>query len=153
MLLADYAAVDAAQKINMLGLGWQVTGLQATGYSPGHTVVVLISVPSGYVGESFALSLSLRDSTNEIVQLPGPAGALQPFRLQQLAKVERPNVAGVHLPADLPGHIQLVLNLPQGLPLPAGRLYRWVLEIDGNTNPQWETGFFVAGPPPPTVLG
>jgi hypothetical protein len=152
VILSDHASADASGKINLLGANWQVTGVEATtGLTPSVSVLVLIEVLTKFYGESFAVSLTLLDDTGTPVpQAPGQPGAL---RGQQLAKAERPSLPGMHLPPGLPCKVQMLLNFPTGLPLQTGRMYKWQLEVDGNTRSDWEAPFFVAGQPPTPVLG
>jgi hypothetical protein len=153
LFLADYANADATGKFNIIGGGWQVTGRLPTGMTAPMVVVALIEVPASHYGEQLAWSLSLHDEAGELVSLPGPSGEPQALRVQQLAKIERPNVVGVVLPENyLPSRIQLMLNFAAGLLLSPGP-YRWQLEIDGNHRPEWDLSFVVAGPPPQPVIG
>lgn len=153
ILLSDFANADAAGKANILGAGWQVTGLQASGFTAPHTLVVLISAPPRYYGHEFAIALTLSDETGQAVQLPGPAGNLQAMRIQQIVKVERPNLPGVLTHDKVWGHAKALVNLPNGLPLEGNHSYEWTLEVDGSANPQWSTSFYVAGPPSGPVVG
>ncbi|MGW1361467.1 hypothetical protein ACWCQP_29095 [Streptomyces chartreusis] len=153
ILLSDYANADAAGKANILGAGWQVTGLLPSGFTAPQTLVVLISVPPRYYGQEFAIALTLCDETGQAVQLPGPAGNLQAMRIQQIVKGDRPNLPGVLTHDKVWGHAKALVNLPNGLPLQGSHSYEWRLEIEGSTNPQWSTSFYVAGPPSGPVVG
>jgi hypothetical protein len=156
IIVADYAAADASSKVNILGGGWQVTGLTATGLTPGQALAVLVDVPAKYRGEQFALGVTLINEANEPVMLPsvaGPTGEPQAVRMQQLMTVDPPIVPGLHLPPNVPSRVQMIIHLPNGLPLPPNQLYRWEVEVDGNKKPHWQASFYVAGPPPGPVLG
>lgn len=154
MLLADYIGVDAAGKVNAIGAGFVITGLQPTGTTAPQHVAVLVDVPARYAGQEFPLSLELRDADlDTVVQLPGPAGQLDAMRIQQLVKGERPVVPGAYLPDDLPVRIQLTLGFTNGLPLTPGRKYVWRAEIAGQHRKDWSARFYVPGPPPPPVFG
>lgn len=153
VVLADYALADASGKVNVLGAGWHLTGAGPDGLTPQQSLAVFFEVPPPYVGEQFAVAITLLDEADQPVQVPGPEGELQPLRLQQLVQADRPQAAGVQLPPDLPAQTQIVLSLGGGLPLQPGQAYRWVVEVDGNTNPQWQAGFYVVAPPPPPVFG
>lgn len=155
MLLADYASVDAANKLQILGGGWQVATVLPNGMTAPQYLVVLIEVPSGRVGEEFAVGVSLHDErTGTVVELPGPGG--QPgvaLRVQQLSKADRPVAPGVRFPLDYPGRVQAILAFPDGLPLPPSGFFSWRLEVDGNHVEHWCLPFVTGGPPPAPVVG
>ena len=154
VLIADYIGTDAAGKINALGAGFVITGLQATGLTPPQYVVALIDVASEHAGREFPLLLELRDiEANVPVQVPGPTGGTEALRIQQLVKAERPQVPGIYLPENLFSRVQVSLGFPNGLPLAPGRLYEWRLEVNGTSQPGWRARFYVAGPPPAPVFG
>jgi hypothetical protein len=156
IFVADYAGVDAGQKINAIGAAFNLTGLQAqTGLIPPQHVVVIIDVPTKYVGTDFAVSIELRrDDLNQAVTVPGPAGKAEAMRIQQIVRPERPQVpAGAHFPSDLYARIQFALAFPTGLQLQSGVTYRWRVEIEGQTRPGWDAVFHVLAPAPGPVFG
>lgn len=155
MVLADYAAADAVTKVNVLGAGWQVAGIQpGTGLISPQAVAVLIELPPRHVDEQFALTLLLMDDANQVVEVPGPTGAAQALRISQLVKVEQPSFPGLAVPRGVvPGRVQMVVNFPGGLSLAGGHLYSWQVDIDGQAPAAWRASFYVAGPPPPLVVG
>lgn len=154
VLLADYIAVDAAGKVNAIGTGFTVTGSNA-GVSPAQYVAALIDLPASSAGDQIPVSLELRDeTTDQLVTVPD-AATHRPtaLRIQQLAVVQRLQLPGVHLPADLPCRVQVVLAFPGGLPLAPGHKYAWKLEVDGTRFKGWSAHFYVAAPPPGPVIG
>lgn len=153
VLHADYASQDASNKVNLLGANWTITAIQPTGLTPPQSVVVFVDVPPRFHGDNFAVSVTLVDETGDPVSAPGPTGEMQALRIAQLARADRPIAPGVNLPSDLPGRFQMILNFANGIPLAPGARYRWRVEIDGNTHPQWEADFYVVAPPPPPVIG
>ncbi len=154
VLVADYIGVDAAARINALGVGFSITGMGQNGFSAPHHVADLIDIPSQYAGEVFALTLELRDKdANTVVQVPGPAGALEALRIQQATRVERPNLPGYYLPQEMFCRVQAAIAFVNGITLTPGRFYAWSLEIDGHHRPGWEATFYAPGPPPPMVFG
>lgn len=163
LLLADYAAADASGKLNILGGGWQIANLLARGMTGPQHLLAIIDVPSRYLGEEFAISLSLFDELSgtvvRIAPPPAPGAApqedaeKQAMRVQQLVKAEKPDVPGVRLPPDFPGRIQTVLGFPDGLPLPPNGQFSWRLEVDGTHLKHWRAHFITTGPPPPPVIG
>ena len=153
VVLADFANQDGAGKVNLLGANWLITGIQPTGMIPPQTLVVFVDVPARFHGEDFAVSVALCDDAGEPVNVPGPTGEMQPLRVQQLLRAERPMVPGVNVPPEVSGRVQVILTFGGGIPLAPGGRYRWRAEIDGNTNPQWEADFYVVGPSPGPVFG
>jgi hypothetical protein len=156
VFVADYAGVDAAQKINAIGAGFTLTGTQPqTGLTPPQHVVVVIDVPTKYVGTDFSLTIELRrDDLDQAVTVPGPAGQPEAMRIQQIVRPEKPQVPqGAQMPSGLYARIQYVLAFPTGLQLPAGVTYRWQVEIEGQTKPGWDSVFHVLAPAPGPVFG
>lgn len=155
LFLADYASTDAAGKVNALGVGFALSGVQGNGFTAPQYVVGLVDVPSRYADQEFSLSLELRnDDTNQIVTLPpGPSGQREALRFQQLSKVEPPRFAGVYVPSSMYARVQVILAFQQGLILQPGVTYRWCLGIDGQSRAGWTARFHVAGPPPGPVVG
>jgi hypothetical protein len=152
LILADYANADAAQKLNLLGGGWQVTGITQSGLTAPQALVAAIEVPERYAGEEFPISISLVDEAGESVKVPTPSGTIEALRIAQLVKAERPNVPGILLHGKVWSRVQVILNFSGGLPLRPGESYTWRLEVGGHHDPQWRASFYVAAPPQP-VLG
>lgn len=155
VFVADHAVADPpGNKINALGVAWQVTTLSPSGATPGQAVVAVIEVPQRFAGDEVALSLSLRDSADNVVALPQPPdGNPQPMRVAQVAVVDKPLLPGVATPKELKSRMQIVLGLPSGLTLRPGELYTWRLEIDGTTRDDWTASFFVVPAPSQVVVG
>ncbi len=156
VLLADYIGLDAVGgKINAIGAGFMIAGVQPTGQTSPQFIAVMVELPSKYAGQEFAFSLELRDDdSGTIVQVPGlVSGQMDTMRIQQVAKAERPQVAGVYLPESMFLRLQVALSFPTGLPLPVGRFYSWRAQVDGHHRPEWQARFYVPAPPPPPVFG
>jgi len=151
IIMADYANQDAVQKINILGAGWQITGVGQNGLTAEQAVLVIVEVPPRYRGEQFAASLSLLNEANEAVQLQGPDGQPQALRIAQLARVDPPMMPGVYIPNHVPSRVQILTRFGNGLPLAPNHLYTWAFEIDGN--PKASVSFFVVPPPAGPVIG
>jgi hypothetical protein len=145
VLLADFANQDPANKINLLGAHWNITGVQPNGATSPQAVVIFIELPPHFQGKDFTVSVALLDEAGSPVDVPSPSGERQPLRLRQPFRVERPEVG---VPPDVPSRIQAILNFHTGIPLTANRQYRWQVEIDDISRPEWEAGFYVVGPPP-----
>jgi hypothetical protein len=155
ILLADYSAVDGVNKVNALGLGWQVTGIDPeTGNTAPQTVVAFVDVAPQHVGESYAFELALYDDTDALVRLPGLTGELEALRIGQSVVVERPVVAGHAVPPGaMWSHAQVLVNFPAGLALTPGRAYTWRVRIDNDDDRVWNASFYVAGARPGPVRG
>jgi hypothetical protein len=154
LLVADYVGVDAGGKLNVLGLGFTISGLQPTGATAPQAVAALVDLPSRYVGQDFALSIDLRDdTTGEIVQVQRLDGGQDALRVQQNVTVQPIAVPGLQIPREMNARVQVNLGFPGGLPLVAGHFYSWRAEIDGNTKDVWRATFWVVGPPPGPVFG
>lgn len=154
VLLADYAIADAGGKLNILGAGFNISGIQPTGLTGPQYIVVMIDVPAKSIGQEFPLGLELRDdATGKTVTVSGPTGDPDALRVQQLVKAKPPHIAGVYLPSTLWSRVQMVMGFPNGLPLQPGGVYHWRAEVEGQHRPGWSAHFHVAGPPPPAVIG
>lgn len=149
LFIADFANVDGGGKVNALGAGFEVVGVQPNSFSAPMSLVLWIDVPSRHVGEQFTFSIELRDEeSDQIVRVPGPTGRSEPLRIQQVARVNPPNVPGVFLPQGFPSRTNFLMAFPNGVQVTPGHSYRWVAQIDGQGRPGWNTRFHVAGPPP-----
>lgn len=155
ILHADYAAADASDKINALGIGFQICLAQSTGLTSPQAVVVIIDVPPDQIGEDFALELSLVDDTAQVVTAGGPDGQ-RPIRFGQSVTVSAPalQVPGKRIPrgALWPRH-QMIVNLQSGVPVDPGRSYEWRVAIDSFSADHWAARFYVPGPAGDLVVG
>src|SRR6266550_1053342 len=89
IIIADYIGVDAVGKLNIIGGGWMLTGLQSNGLTGRQYVAVLVDIRSGHIGEEFARVLELFElTTGGIAQVVGPTGSPEALRISQLAKVD-----------------------------------------------------------------
>ncbi|MEE6273544.1 hypothetical protein V2J56_09315 [Georgenia sp. MJ206] len=131
LMLCDYVAV-AEGKLYVSGGGWTVTGPV-----PGPSgIAVLIGVPWDAANRTHALSLRLEHQDGEPVTQVNELGQDQPIEFFGDFEVGRP-------PGVLPGttlDIPIAINMPP-LPLTPGARYRWVLAIDGTTEPEWNLPF------------
>jgi hypothetical protein len=154
LLLADYITADASGKLTVVGAGFTVAAVQQTGTTSPQYLAGLIDVPSSHAGRQLAVTVELRDETDDAVaRIPGPSGQPEALRIQQLMLVERPQLPGVAVPEGMFCRVQFLLGFPNGLPLPPNREYAWKLEIDGTRLKSWQARFYVAGPPPPPIIG
>lgn len=153
ILLADYASLDAANKLNLIGGGFAFVGLLDNGLSTPFTVVVSVEVPNTYVNSSYALAAELHDITlGRVVSVPGPDGEPQALRAQQVV-----NVAPLQLPPGLAvppdaRHTHTMVMSFGGIPLPAGHSFEFQVQIDGQSR-GWYRRFHVLGAAPGVVFG
>ena len=154
VLLADYIAVDSNGKLTAVGAGFTLTGLQQDGHTAPMHVAVIVDVPGELIGQDFSLGIGLRDDADgQPVLVPGQSGSLEPLQVAQVMRAQPPAVPGMQVPPHVPGRVQVVLGFPQGLPLEQGHTYRWSVELDGRTRPEWSTAFHVPSPAPGPVFG
>lgn len=154
VLVADYIAADASNKLNFIGAGFQLAGHDAqTGVIAPQHVAVIVDLPAKHHDTDVSLGVELRNrDTDQVVHVPGPMES-QTMRIQQVVRPMRPSMPGVWLPDTLPCRVQYLLQFPGGLPLPAGHGYYWRVELDGNHRKDWKSEFYVPGPPPGPVFG
>ncbi|MEP6697972.1 MAG: hypothetical protein ABJA34_14005 [Pseudonocardiales bacterium] len=155
LFLADYAAVDAASKLNMIGGGLSLIGFNpGTSLSAPFSLVATVSVPPALYGAECSVEIILEDAAGVLVSLPGPTGETQTMRVGQAVTFQRPIFPAASVPENLvDARVQWVLNFAAGLPLPVGNRYIWRIRIDHETRPDWVEAFFVPGPPPGPVIG
>lgn len=156
LLLADYAAADGAGKVNALGLGWGLAGVNPqTGMTPPQAVVAMLDSPPSLYGEAFSVTLTLYGEGDRPVEVPGPSGQLGALRLTHQARIDEPRFApGANVPRNVVwAHTQVILNLANGIRLAPGHLYTWRLEIDATQDPKWAVSFYVPAAPGAPVFG
>ena len=153
LLLGDYIGIDAGGKVNAIGAGVQILGLQGQQTAPHH-LAVWVRVPVKYVGQQFTLLIELRNKdTGTVASVAGPMGQPEALRVQQLATVERPSLPGLALPDSVQAQIQYVMAFMTGLPLDPGYSYQWRVEIDGTHRKGWVVDFFVPSGPAMPIFG
>lgn len=154
LLIADYAAADAAQKLNVIGGGIAVIGfVPTTAQTAAFALVVWITVPVKHYNAECAVEIVLEDSGGSPVALPSPTGESQIMRIGQVVRFEEPK-----LPPGVPrrairARTQWVVGFATGLPLPVGQRYVWRVKIDHQTRDNWTEEFVVPGPVPGPVIG
>ncbi|MGI8535108.1 MAG: hypothetical protein ACR2K2_01165 [Mycobacteriales bacterium] len=157
VLLADYANIDAAGKVNVLGGFFAPLGYNPqTKHAAAHQLIVVIDVPLSEAGQEFPLQLQLRNQTRgEVVRFISPEGRLEPLQIAQAQRVPpAPALPGLTLPPDHPIRMQTVLGIDAGVAaVEPGEHYAWKVSIDGQSKPGWDARFSVPGGPPPPVIG
>jgi len=128
IMLAD-AAQECGGKLFVLGGGWSVTGPLI----PSMAVALKIDVPWDQANRPHHWRLELVTEDGEPVELEG-----QPLRVEGEFEVGRPPGAAPGSFIDVP----IAMNFGS-FPLTLGRRYVWQLNIDGETNADWDREFFV----------
>jgi len=136
MLLADHAVV-ADGKLYVNGGGWSVT-------SPGapSAIAIKLDVPWDRTNQPLHLRLRLVGQDGEPILLPGAEGP-QSVEIVGEAEVGRPQGLAHGADVDFPLAFQI-----GPLPLQPGQRYEWVLDIDGETQPDWHLTFSTRGEQP-----
>jgi hypothetical protein len=149
--MADFINHDGARKLNIVGGGINILGLQPTiGTTTGFHVLGRVEVPSRVCPVECAIGLMLVDANNDVVVIPGTDSKL---RFAQIQLFEKPQVPGVLASPELCRSHNLILGFAAGLPLQVGSHFSWILRVDNDVDHQERLEFAVAGPPPPPVLG
>jgi hypothetical protein len=141
VLLADAAQMDASGKAHALGLGWTVT----TTPTPPAAVVALIEVDWHETNTRFNISIELEDEDGQPVMVPGPVGEL----VQLMAKAEFEAGRPPGLPQGTSLSVPFVVPVGGGIPLVAGKRYRWRVENSGQPGDDLGVSFYVRENPNP----
>ena len=133
MVLADVVRVEGG-KLDALGIGWNVRPLG----SPW-ALGLSVEVPFAEIDAEHHFEVVLTDDHGSIVVDPDGAPL---FRVEGTFRGQKQ--PGVLL--GTPGIFPIPLPLPE-IPLTPGDRYRFVLAMDGRSQPEWERSFtVVAGP-------
>ncbi|WP_378101770.1 DUF6941 family protein [Cellulomonas sp. T2.31MG-18] len=133
LLLCDHATV-AEGKLYISGGGWNMT---APVPSPS-AVALLVSVPWDQANMRHEIRMWLERQDGERVERVDEFGRTVPIQLDGNFEVGRPPGVLSGTPLDVP----IALLIPP-LPLQPGGRYRWVLEVDGRTQEDWNLPFSV----------
>lgn len=153
--VADYAAKDTANKVNIVGGGLDLVLFQsASGLCAPFTLVVTVRVPPPYYNEACSLEIILEDASGGVVELPGPLGDSRKMRVGQALTFDEPNFAKMNVPRRVMwSRVRVLLHFATGLPLAVGQVYTWRVRIDGESKDYWTYTFAVPGPTARPVLG
>lgn len=153
IFMADFANVDAAGKLNLIGGSVAVLGFDPQqGVTSRFSVAVSVHLPYELLPADFTFEIALVDG-RDLVNLPGPSGP-QPLRISQNVAVERPSSGlSSSVREHLGGNQISVLDFSNGLPLRVGGTYGWRVGLDGGMEKQWVYPFAVSGPPDLPVAG
>lgn len=142
VIIADYAVVDTNSKLTIVGGGLSVIALNpANAMTAAFAVVGSVSFDPKFVATSPALVLSLETDDGHLVQLPGIPEPIQLAGSNELSPTRLP---GTEIPKEaVRPKVQLLMQFQNGLPLAAGRGYKWRLTVDGETRDEWTESFYV----------
>lgn len=154
ILLADFVNTDPAGKLNIIGGGISMVGVDPNLKSTiPHAVVARIAFPPKYVGDSPAIELALEHDDGTPVALPNPMGPqlLRVGAADALKPAVMPNT-------DVPPNavwpsVQFAMFFSNGLPLEPNRVYTWRVKIDHDTREEWTEKFYVFTPSSGPVVG
>lgn len=148
ILMADYAAIDQAGKLNITGGGISVV-LKPSGPQPVPiALVVSLAVPPELYDTECDVKVALENSSGELVTMASHEGR-QPVQIEHRVKFGEPLAA---VPEAAPKRFlwatsQVVVQLPAGLPVQAYEGYQWRVIVDDHAPDEW-TERFVALPQP-----
>ena len=143
MTLAVYASIDASGKINIIGGGITVLGIDAAaGVAAPHAIVAVVTFRTEFIGESPPVELALEHDDGSIVAIPGaigPFGEPQLLRVGAADPLKAPvSMVGANVPYDaIRPRAQFVMHFGNGLPLAPGRGYTWRIKVDHDTRDEW----------------
>jgi hypothetical protein len=145
--MADYAAVDQAGKLNVIGGGISVlTRVPNAEQTAPVALVVSLAAPPDRYGDECMVEITLEDASGDIVTLPGAVpGVPQPLRINQSAKFTEPTAQHPLITPKgyLWAGVQLVVQFPVGLPLRGIGGYQWRVKIDDQARDDWTEKFVV----------
>src|SRR5262245_34245575 len=99
IILADYAAADQKGKLNIVGGGISVVGINPqTHATPAFSVVVTVSFDPVFIGESPAVELQLEDEHGDVFVMP--ANPPQKLRAGVSSELKPPGVDGFTVPGN-----------------------------------------------------
>lgn len=136
LLLADAVSQDdTTKKVHALGLGWSMTASP----TPPMAVILLLKIPWDKTNQRHRYQITLVDSDGHAVAMTGPDGAT--VAVQVTGEFEAGRPPGI--PPGMPVDMSQVITVGPGMPLAAGQLYQWRLEINGEAREDWTAGFYV----------
>ena len=130
IMLAD-AAQESGGKLFILGGGWSVTGPMI----PPSAIALKIDVPWDQANRPHHWRLELMTEDGDPFEIER-----QPLRVEGEFEVGHPPGAAPGSFIDVP----IAVNFGS-FPLTPGARYVWELNIDGETNTDWNREFFVRG--------
>lgn len=140
LLLCDFAQV-AEGKLSVLGGGWNIKG-NGTPMALG----AVIEIPWSETNQPHRWAVRLVDADGHPVTVSGGDG--QPFELTVGGQVEVGRPPG--FPAGIPQSVPVAINFGP-VPLGFSQRFRFILEIDGESDENWQVGFTTSAAPDPSA--
>lgn len=149
--MADFANIDSAGKLNVVGGGVRILGLdEGSGTTSAFTVILTVESPLS--GDSPALELLLTTATGQLYKIPSGDGSSQAVRISQNIDFAEPGIPGIKIPKGaIPSTAQIVLNFSNGLPLRTGYSYQFRAQLDHELVASYS--FYVPAKPTLPVVG
>jgi hypothetical protein len=148
--MADFVNDDGRGRLNIIGGGINLLGLQPTGLSSGFFILGKVDIPAKICPVEATIELALLGQDNQVIQLPGMD---RKIRLAQIVTFDRPSVGSGIVPPGLRAGHQMIVNFSTGLPLESGPSFKWSLRVDGDDDRAKVLDFVVVRPPMPPVVG
>jgi hypothetical protein len=142
IIVADYAVVDGAGKITMVGAGIAIAGINPlNNMTAPFAVVAIVSFDPKLIDASPAVEMSLETHNGQLVQLPGHP----PLRVGTSQRLTPPTLPdGVDVPRDaVRPKVQILMQFQSGLPLQAGHAYVWRVKVDHEEREEWSETLYV----------
>ncbi|MGW3344515.1 DUF6941 family protein [Nonomuraea rubra] len=125
LVLADSATTDKASgKVHMLGAGWSLTGPTI----PPSAITGFLRIPWDEAGENMRFRLRLVDHDREGVKLAHTDGETRAVGFEGSLGSRNPSEPD-EVTKQVPMNLSFAISVPP-LPLPAGRVYEWLFEIE-----------------------
>mgnify|MGYP000847140278 FL=1 len=154
ILMADYASNDSSGKMNILGEGINILSypVQGAPVTSRFSVIFIFAVPGEYCPIEMTIEYSLRDSNDNIVEIPGATGP-QPLRVANVITLDTGSTnLDLGTKKFLTSQYHTVIDFGTGIPLASGQ-YKWTAMIDGDDERSVDYRFCIPDAPAPPVLG
>lgn len=154
LMTSDFANTEAGIKQNLIGAGWDIMPALPTGRTYPIAVSAIIDVPNQFANADYSVEIFLRDDANRrpVVAADWDGPEAKAVRFANVVRASANFAPGI--PAqEMHFRHHAILNFSAGLPLPAGRMYSWVLRIDGDEQRQAECQFYVPAPASGPIVG
>jgi len=154
LLMADFVNVDAAGKVNVVGGGINILGVQPSPQVPlmshGFFVFGRVEIPTRLCPVEAVVELALLDAAGEVVT---PQGADRALRIAQVTTFSRAMIGNEIGPPELRTSHQTIVGFGDGLPASLGSPLQWSLRVDGDDANATQLQFVILTPPHNPVIG
>lgn len=147
LLLANASNITRSGEINLLGVGWRVTGPSPL---PSYVVLLVVqNIPDARAG-SVTVTMQLVDHLGEPVFLGDEGEAQRPVEIRAAMELPAERVG----PEGIGRGINVAVDVGPGMLLEPG-YYEWIAQLDGEPT-EWRYRFYVRAKPdefPPDMSG